>query len=58
MNNENIFKFLHGLLGNINIIIPIKKKIGDPPLPLALSYIWGNKGGIFKSCPRVLKLRI
>ena len=29
-----------------------------PPLPPALCYIWADKGGIFKSCPRVPKLRI
>jgi hypothetical protein len=48
-------QILHGLLTNKKIRIPIKKKLGTPPTP-ALSYIWGVKGGIFKSCPRVSKL--
>ena len=38
---------MHGLLTNKNRRIPTKKNIRGPPLPPALSYIWGVKGGIF-----------
>ena len=47
---------MHGLLSNQNIRIPIIKKSRGSPLPPALSYIWGDKGGTFKNCLRVIPL--
>ena len=44
---------MHGLLSNKNMRIPTKYKIGYSP---ALCYIWADKGGIFRSCPRVPKI--
>ena len=38
-------KYLHRLLSNINIRIPIKKKFGDrPPYPRAIKYLGGQGG--------------
>ena len=39
---------MHVLLTKKNRWIPTQKINRGPPLPPALSYIWGVKGGIFK----------
>ena len=38
------FEILHGLLSNKNIRIPTQQKKLGTPLPLALCYIWADKG--------------
>jgi hypothetical protein len=35
---------LHGFLTNKNIIIPIKKKVGDPPTPQYYDILGGTRG--------------
>jgi hypothetical protein len=40
----------------INIRIPIKNKNWGDPIPPALWLFWAEKGGNFKSCPRVSRL--
>ena len=40
--------FLHGLLSNINIRIPIFKKVGDTPYPYTMTYSGGQGGYIEK----------
>ena len=57
--NTLLFKTPEGVVvgfRNIARALPIKKIIGEPPLPPALWHFWAEKGGNFKSCPRVLKL--
>jgi hypothetical protein len=41
----------------MNIMIPIKKEIQDPPTTRSMTFR-AEKGGDFKSCPRVPKLGI
>ena len=58
--NILLFKTPEGVVvgfRNIAWALPIKKKSGTP-LPPALWHFWAEKGGIFKSCPRVPKLQI
>ena len=50
-------KMLHVLLTDKNIRIPTQTKIRRPPYPCTMTVV-GGQGGIFKSCPRVLKLWI
>jgi hypothetical protein len=56
VNSKIVVVFRNFAWANKNRRILTQKNILGPPLPPALSYIWGVKGGNFKSFPRVSEM--
>ena len=51
-----VIEILHVLLSNKDIRFRLKEQFQGPSLPPALCNFWVERGGILKSCNRVLKL--